>query len=64
MEAEIDKQIHQFEPAVALWQSIPGVDRVTACHLVAEIGVVRWAGGGCTYLDISGLNEVTPTLQM
>jgi transposase len=39
MEAEIDKQIRPFEPAVALWQTIPGVDRVTACHLVAEIGV-------------------------
>jgi transposase len=39
IEAEIDKQIRPFEAAVALWQTIPGVDRVTACHLVAEIGV-------------------------
>jgi transposase len=39
MEAEIDQRIRPFEPAVALWQTIPGVDRVTACHLVAEIGV-------------------------
>jgi transposase len=39
IEAEIDQQIRPFEPAVALWQTIPGVDRVTACHLVAEIGV-------------------------
>jgi transposase len=39
LEAEIDKQIHPFEPAVTLWQTIPGVDRVTACNLVAEIGV-------------------------
>lgn len=39
LEAEIDRQIHPFEPAVALWQTIPGVDRVTACNLVAEIGV-------------------------
>ena len=28
-----------FEGAVALWQTIPGVDRVTACSLVAEVGV-------------------------
>jgi len=39
MEAEIDQQIRPFESAVALWRTIPGVDRVTACHLVAEIGV-------------------------
>jgi transposase len=39
LEAEIDKQIRPFEPAVALWQTIPGVDRVTACNLVAEVGV-------------------------
>jgi transposase len=39
IEAEIDQQIRPFETAVALWQTIPGVDRVTACHLVAEIGV-------------------------
>lgn len=39
IEAEIDKQIRPFEPAVALWQTIPGVDRVTACNLVAEVGV-------------------------
>jgi transposase len=39
MEAEIDKQIRPFEQAAALWQTIPGVDHVTACNLVAEIGV-------------------------
>jgi transposase len=39
MEAEIDKRIRPFETAVALWQTLPGVDRVTACNLVAEIGV-------------------------
>ena len=39
IEAEIDQQVRPFESAVALWQTIPGVDRVTACHLVAEIGV-------------------------
>jgi transposase len=38
-EAEIDQRIRPFEAAVALWQTIPGVDRVTACHLVSEIGV-------------------------
>ncbi len=39
MEAEIDKQIRPFEAAVALWRTIPGVERVTACSLVAEVGV-------------------------
>jgi len=39
LEAEIDKQIRPFEQAVALWQTIPGVEHVTACNLVAEIGV-------------------------
>ncbi|HTX77701.1 MAG TPA: IS110 family transposase [Terracidiphilus sp.] len=39
IEAQIDEQIHPFETAVALWTSMPGVDRVTACNLVAEIGV-------------------------
>lgn len=39
IEAEIDRQICPFEQAAALWQTIPGVDRVTACNLVAEIGV-------------------------
>jgi transposase len=39
LEEEIDKQIRPFEQAVALWQTIPGVDHVTACNLVAEIGV-------------------------
>ena len=39
LETEIDKRIAPFDDAVALWQTIPGVDRVTACNLVAEIGV-------------------------
>ena len=39
IEQEIDRRISPFERAVALWQSIPGVDRVTACNLVAELGV-------------------------
>jgi transposase len=39
LEAEIDKQIRPFELALALWQTMPGVDHVTACSLVAEIGV-------------------------
>jgi transposase len=39
MEAEIDTRIRPFEAAVTLWQTLPGVDRVTACNLVAEIGV-------------------------
>jgi transposase len=39
IEAEIDTHIRPFEAAVTLWQTLPGVDRVTACNLVAEIGV-------------------------
>jgi transposase len=39
IEEEIDRRMVPFEEAVALWQSIPGVDRVTACTLVAELGV-------------------------
>jgi transposase len=39
VEEEIDRQMAPFEEAVTLWQSIPGVDRLTACNLVAELGV-------------------------
>jgi len=39
IEEEIDKRIAPFEAAVQLWESIPGVDHVSACNLVAEIGV-------------------------
>jgi transposase len=39
IEQEIDRRIAPFEATVTLWQSIPGIDRVTACNLVAEIGV-------------------------
>jgi transposase len=39
IEAQIDQHIRPFESALVLWQTIPGVDRVTACNLVAEIGV-------------------------
>lgn len=39
IEAEIERRIGPFEYAVALWQTIPGMDRVTASSLVAEIGV-------------------------
>lgn len=39
IEAEIDTQVRPFEQAAVLWQTIPGVDHVTACNLVAEIGV-------------------------
>jgi transposase len=39
IEQEIDCRIAPFEAAVTLWQSIPGLDRVTACNLVAEIAV-------------------------
>src|SRR5262249_31680971 len=39
MEVEIDKRVRPFESAATLWQTLPGVDRVTACSLVAEMGV-------------------------
>lgn len=39
MEAEIERRTGPFECAVALWQTIPGINRVTASNLVAEIGV-------------------------
>jgi len=39
IEQEIERRIVPFERAIALWQSIPGMDRVTASNLVAEIGV-------------------------
>jgi transposase len=39
LEAEIDRQIGPFEQSLALWQTMPGIDHVTACSLVAEIGV-------------------------
>lgn len=39
VEQEIDRRIAPYEHAVMLWQSIPGMDRVTACNLVAELGV-------------------------
>jgi transposase len=39
VEQEIDRLIGPFEHAVTLWRTIPGIDRVTACSLVAEIGV-------------------------
>ncbi|MGC9200297.1 MAG: IS110 family transposase [Acidobacteriaceae bacterium] len=39
VETEINKQIGPFAQAVALWRTMPGIDHVTACSLVAEIGV-------------------------
>lgn len=39
IEKEIQRRIVPFERAITLWQSIPGIEWVTACNLVAEIGV-------------------------
>ena len=39
IESEIDTRVRPFESAVTLWLTVPGVDRVTACSLVAKIGV-------------------------
>lgn len=35
---EIERRSQPFEDAVSRWDTIPGVDRITACALVAEIG--------------------------
>ena len=39
MEKAIDERMVPFEEAVKLWKSIPSVDHVSACNLVAEVGV-------------------------
>jgi transposase len=39
LDRRIEEQIRPFESAVALWQTMPGVSRVTACNLVAEVGI-------------------------
>jgi transposase len=39
VEKEIDRRIAPFEQAVTLWKTIPGINHVTACSLVAEIGI-------------------------
>ena len=38
IEAEIDRRLRPFEEKVARWCTIPGVERVTAWGLLAEIG--------------------------
>ena len=38
VERRIEQQMRPFERAVSLWDSIPGINRVTAWSLVAEIG--------------------------
>jgi transposase len=38
VEEEVERRIVPFKQAVTLWQTIPGIDRVTAYNLVAEIG--------------------------
>jgi transposase len=39
VEKEIDRRIAPFEQAARLWESIPGVDHVATCSLIAEVGV-------------------------
>jgi transposase len=67
IDREIAQQSLQFEEAVQLWDTIPGIDRVTACCLVAELGVqmeqfpsaahlASWAGL-CPGNDESAGNE-------
>lgn len=38
LDREIAERSAQFDEAVRLWDTIPGIDRVTACCLVAELG--------------------------
>ena len=38
IQEEIDRGIAAFETAVQPWESIPGVDHIAGCNLVAEIG--------------------------
>jgi transposase len=35
---QIDEKVSPFQEAVTTWMTIPGIDRVAACCLVAEIG--------------------------
>lgn len=37
-EERIEEQIRPFEPAVKTWESLPGIDRITAWTMVAEMG--------------------------
>jgi transposase len=48
VEQEIDRRMRPFEQAIALWESIPGVDHITACNMVAEVGVdmAQFPSGG------------------
>lgn len=38
VEQEIERRMGPFEQAVALWESMPGVNHTTACNLIAEVG--------------------------
>lgn len=39
LDEEIRKRIRPFEKAVTLWQTVPGINELSAWNLVAEIGV-------------------------
>lgn len=39
LEQEIGQRCDPYREAIERWDTIPGVDRITACSLVAEIGV-------------------------
>lgn len=39
VEHRLEQQMGSFQPAVTLWQTIPGVNEITAWSLVAEMGV-------------------------
>ena len=39
VERRLEQHMSSFQPAVTLWQTIPGVNEVTAWSLVAEMGV-------------------------
>ena len=55
LEGEIANRVAPFEPLVALWMTVPGIERVAAWSLLAEVGadmdrfpsarhLVSWAG--------------------
>ena len=73
VEQEIDRRIVPFEHDVMRWKTIPGVDHVTACSLVAELGVnmeqfpsaqhlASWAGI-CPGNNKSGGKRVSGTMR-
>ena len=71
VEQRLEQQMGSFQQAVTLWQTIPGVNEITAWSLVAEMGVdlsqferveklTAWAGG-CPGNNESGGRRLSGT---